>query len=190
MLKVGDAVRYKDQDWTVIDIDDTLIDGIKIRNWKHNQPINTRYVCLGDLQKCNTKLVSVGVLRPEMNPSVQLTEEQIKKISDDKKCEEILKAFKPLKDIATKKQVGGYHYKDFKIQPVEFIHANKLDFCEGNAIKYICRHRKKNGKQDLEKAKHYIELLLELEYGCETSQQSTNGQKTQSDTESNTTRGT
>lgn len=61
-------------------------------------------------------------------------------------------------------QVGGNHYKDLKIQPIEYIHANGLDYFEGNVIKYITRHRRKNGKQDLEKAKHYIDLLIELEY--------------------------
>lgn len=63
-----------------------------------------------------------------------------------------------------KTQVGGNHYKDCKIQPIEFIHANNIPFCEANAIKYLCRHRNKNGKQDLEKAKHYIDLLIKLEY--------------------------
>ena len=62
-------------------------------------------------------------------------------------------------------QVGGSHYKDLKIQPIEFIHANNIGFCEANAIKYLCRWRNKNGRQDLEKAKHYIDLLIELEYG-------------------------
>ena len=62
-------------------------------------------------------------------------------------------------------QVGGTHYKDLKIQPIEFIHANNIPFCEANAIKYLCRWRNKNGKQDLLKARHYIDLLIELEYG-------------------------
>lgn len=66
--------------------------------------------------------------------------------------------------MAKETQVGGNHYKDLKIQPIEYIHANGLDYFEGNVIKYITRHRKKNGKQDLEKAKHYIDLLIELEY--------------------------
>lgn len=61
-------------------------------------------------------------------------------------------------------QVGGNHYKDLKIQPIEYIHANGLNFLEGNVVKYITRHRKKNGKQDLEKAKHCIDLLIEFEY--------------------------
>lgn len=64
---------------------------------------------------------------------------------------------------ALEKQVSGSHYKDCKIQPIEYIHANGLDFCEGNVVKYITRWRSKNGIKDLEKAKHYIELLIELE---------------------------
>lgn len=64
---------------------------------------------------------------------------------------------------ALSSQVGGSHYKDCKIQPIEFIHANNIPFCEANAIKYLCRWRIKNGIQDLEKAKHYIDLLIELE---------------------------
>lgn len=61
-------------------------------------------------------------------------------------------------------QVGGGHYKDLKIQPVEFIHANGLGFMEGAVIKYVARHKAKNGRQDLEKAIHFLQLLLELEY--------------------------
>ena len=60
-------------------------------------------------------------------------------------------------------QVGGGHYKDMAIQPVEFIHANGLGFFEGNVVKYVSRWRKKNGVADLEKARHYIDLLIELE---------------------------
>lgn len=62
------------------------------------------------------------------------------------------------------KQEGGDHYKNSKIQPVEYIHANGLGFCEGNVIKYVTRHKSKNGSEDIKKAIHYLELLLELEY--------------------------
>ena len=61
-------------------------------------------------------------------------------------------------------QIGGSHYKDFKIQPVVFIEKNKLSFLEGNVIKRICRHANKNGLEDLRKAKHEIDLLIELYY--------------------------
>ena len=64
-------------------------------------------------------------------------------------------------------QVGGSHYKDMKIQPSEFINKNELQFAEGNAIKYICRHGSKGQKQDLEKAKHYIDMIIERDYGDE-----------------------
>ena len=60
-------------------------------------------------------------------------------------------------------QVSGNHYKDLPIQPVEYIHANNIGYFEGNVIKYVSRWRAKNGIKDLEKAKHYIELLIELE---------------------------
>lgn len=61
-------------------------------------------------------------------------------------------------------QVGGGHYKKYKIQPTEFIHKNNIPFIEGNIVKYVIRHRDKNGLQDLLKAKHYIDLLIELDY--------------------------
>lgn len=65
---------------------------------------------------------------------------------------------------ATNIQVGGNHYRDMKIQPIEFIQANGLNFCQGNVVKYITRYKHKNGKEDLLKARHYIDLLLQYEY--------------------------
>ena len=64
---------------------------------------------------------------------------------------------------STDRQIGGDHYKNLAIQPVEFIEKNGLGYCIGNIIKYLCRYKKKNGVQDLKKAKHYIEMLLEME---------------------------
>lgn len=60
-------------------------------------------------------------------------------------------------------QVAGSHYKRLKIQPVEYMHANNLPFIEGSIIKYVTRWREKGGMKDLEKAKHFIDLLIELE---------------------------
>ena len=60
-----------------------------------------------------------------------------------------------------KKQVGGSHYKKYKIQPVEFIIKNNIGFVEGNIIKYVLRFKEKGGVSDLLKAKHYIELLID-----------------------------
>ena len=62
------------------------------------------------------------------------------------------------------KQIGGSHYKKMKIQPSRFVIENELLFPEGNVIKYICRHRFKNGKEDLEKAIHFIEMIIERDY--------------------------
>jgi len=63
---------------------------------------------------------------------------------------------------ALKKQIGGRHYRSMVIQPAEFIYFNDIGFLEGNVIKYVCRYRMKNGIQDLLKAKHYVELLIEM----------------------------
>lgn len=61
-------------------------------------------------------------------------------------------------------QIGGEHYRKMKIQPIEFIHANELDFLQGNVVKYITRHKNKNGAADVRKALHYCQLILELQY--------------------------
>ena len=58
------------------------------------------------------------------------------------------------------KQIGGSHYKKFKIQPYEFISKNDLSFFQGNVIKYVCRYKNKAGIQDLEKIIHYCELEI------------------------------
>lgn len=62
------------------------------------------------------------------------------------------------------KQIGGDHYKQFKIQPVEYIMANNLGFCEGSAIKYITRHALKGGKADILKAIHLLEIVIKMKY--------------------------
>lgn len=65
---------------------------------------------------------------------------------------------------ALDKQVAGSHYSTLKIQPIEYIWANGLPFIEGNVVKYITRHRSKGGADDIRKAIHFCELLLEMEY--------------------------
>ena len=62
------------------------------------------------------------------------------------------------------KQEGGSHYRPMKIQPIEFIYENRIPYIEGNVIKYVYRHRSKNKLEDLEKARHYIDILIEMEY--------------------------
>jgi len=68
----------------------------------------------------------------------------------------------------SEKQVGGTHYKGMNIQPTKFIALNEIPFIEGNVIKYVCRHRFKNGKEDVLKAIHYLNLLLEYQYPDES----------------------
>lgn len=62
------------------------------------------------------------------------------------------------------KQVSGNHYKNMAVQPIEYIHSNKINFLDGNVIKYISRHASKNGADDVRKAIHYCELILKLDY--------------------------
>jgi Protein of unknwon function (DUF3310) len=92
-------------------------------------------------------------------------------------CSDSLSAWQPIHETAHEttpvaeaptqsalhRQVGGDHYKNHKIQPIEYIHANNIPFAEGCVIKYVSRWREKNGIKDLEKAKHFIEMLIELE---------------------------
>lgn len=66
---------------------------------------------------------------------------------------------------ATATQVAGDHYKNCAIQPIEYIEANGLGYHEGNVVKYITRHCSKGGVDDLRKARHYIDMLIEFKYG-------------------------
>lgn len=84
--------------------------------------------------------------------------------------EEVLMV-KPLKEVCNnlpaplESQVGGSHYKQYAIQPVQYAMANNLNYCQANAVKYVTRYRDKGGKEDLLKAIHNIEILIQLEYG-------------------------
>lgn len=89
---------------------------------------------------------------------------------DDAKPQEWNKASKTVygklmhpNDTAIKRQVGGNHYNKYEIQPIDFIIANKLGWCEANAVKYITRWKDKNGVEDLRKAIHYLEMLIQRE---------------------------
>lgn len=66
-------------------------------------------------------------------------------------------------------QYGGEHYKGKAIQPVEYAHANNLSFFQGNVVKYVTRYKDKKGAEDIEKAVHYLQMILEFEYGVKTS---------------------
>jgi hypothetical protein len=70
---------------------------------------------------------------------------------------------------AMDKQVGGSHYKDCVIEPIEYIYANGLGYCEANIVKYITRYNSKGGEQDLDKVIHYVEMLKEIKYGARSN---------------------
>lgn len=78
--------------------------------------------------------------------------------------EQVLVELSKASDLPSTNQVGGSHYKNFEIQPSEFIHKNNLGWCEGNVIKYVCRHQFKNGAEDVKKAIHYLKLILQWVY--------------------------
>lgn len=71
---------------------------------------------------------------------------------------------------ALNSQVGGSHYKKYRIQPVEYAMANNLNYCQANAIKYVTRYRDKHGVEDLRKAIHNLEILIELEENDQRNQ--------------------
>lgn len=71
------------------------------------------------------------------------------------------------KQRALDKQTGGTHYKGLAIQPIEYAFKNHLDPCQFSVVKYITRFRDKNGVEDLKKAKDFIDMLIEMEYGEE-----------------------
>lgn len=80
-------------------------------------------------------------------------------------------------------QVGGSHYKDMPIQPMEYSMANGLDACQHTIVKYVTRFRQKGGIQDLEKARHVIDMLIEFERKAQTPKSANDNQPTGSYTE-------
>ena len=70
----------------------------------------------------------------------------------------------PNQPTALADQVGGRHYKSLAIQPAEYCQRNRLPYCESSVIRYVTRHREKNGREDIEKAIHCLRLLFEIEY--------------------------
>lgn len=103
-------------------------------------------------EKLGVSRVTVYAARNKMKPEVE----------DLKPAPELVIEAKPAVDT---RQVGGNHYTTLDIQPWEIIERNNLGFFEGNALKYILRFRAKGGVEDLEKARHYLDKLIEMEHG-------------------------
>lgn len=103
-------------------------------------------------------LMSSAIICLDNQPVLGLPLELQEKQQEEKRMDKISSALNS--------QVGGSHYKDRKIQPVQYIEANELQFLEGCVVKRVTRHDKPTGKgrQDIEKAIHELQLLLELRY--------------------------
>ena len=104
-----------------------------------------------------------------MNQSATLPNRAVPSTYDQRAAEALLQQT-IAKKTATERQVGGQHYKGLQIQPGTFAHKNGLTFYEGCVIKRVCRHsRGGKGRQDIEKAIHELQIILELEYGDDSA---------------------
>jgi hypothetical protein len=101
------------------------------------------------------------IVRDDFDQGNMLYQEQYEKVTEEAPAP-------ATSDNPLEVQIGGSHYKDMAIQPIEFCVANNIPFAEGNVIKYVSRWRKKGGVQDLKKARHMLDVLIE-------QQEKTNG---------------
>jgi len=110
-----------------------------------------RIVITTDDEKANAEKQNQSMINASIEYSRKLKAEQM--------AENTATEQQPIN--ALQVQIAGDHYKTMKIQPVEYIMANNLDFCEGNIIKYVSRYKNKNGVEDLKKARHFLDILIE-----------------------------
>jgi len=117
------------------------------------------------------KTVTLSTSKKPLSQTITMMEDEITKLTDEQlermahnlgKPRIRMQAAEPVATSALDVQVGGAHYKDMAIQPVEFITKNNLGFLEGSIVKRICRWRAKDGLKDLEKIKHEVDLLIQL----------------------------
>lgn len=138
-FEIGDAVRIKEE------------------SWEHSYDILSKFGFQRNVSYEVTGVYPRGVI--SLKGATATYYPEYFELSITNRTEDVKKP-----QSALDKQVSGNHYKDCGIQPIEYIHANGLSYIEGNVIKYTTRHSKKNGKADIEKAIHYLELILEMEY--------------------------
>ena len=110
-------------------------------------------------------ILNVELLEEMIEEAAQLNRREILEMtmSSSNPWELLREAQREEKATTLAAQVGGGHYKDLPIQPVEYIHKNGIPFIEGCIIKYATRWRAKGGKEDIKKIIHFAEMLLELE---------------------------
>ena len=111
------------------------------------------------IEKCGHEIIWQRPTHPEELPFID--DEPSQSLNDQ--YAEIEK----VRQSAWQKQEGGNHYKNLKIQPMQYALENKLDYAQANVVKYVTRHKEKNGKEDLLKAIHNLELMIEFYYGDE-----------------------
>lgn len=148
--KIGDRVAfdytdgYESGTGTVVDVT-TLVGLVGVDS--DDKLLNIRHNCNG---------------RAKEDHGLWIAPEDLIKIPPTKEPMAVVDHYHATKKVTTPfdEQVGGGHYKTMTIQPVEFILANELGFCEGNIIKYTCRYKQKGGIQDLKKVIHYAEMLI------------------------------
>ena len=116
---------------------------------------------VGDGEPCNWCEKENKMTKDDRGWSRESHEQYMARRSEE---EDLINKERFSKTKATDNQVGGSHYKDCVIQPVEYIIKNKLDFLEGNVVKYITRHRTKGQEEDIRKVIHYCELILQHKY--------------------------
>ena len=116
---------------------------------------------VGDGEPCNWCEKENKMTKDDRGWSRESHEQYMARRSEE---EDLINKERFSKTKATDNQVGGDHYKDCVIQPVEYIIKNKLDFLEGNVVKYITRHRTKGQEEDIRKVIHYCELILQHKY--------------------------
>ena len=172
MLKIGDRVRV---------LEDLYNGSICVANKGDiiTIPVVDHYNLSHNIFKENKIAISVGTGLHSLSKFELVSEKSsesdelmtVDELNDRSKKDEKLKklSLQWVKEDASESvsafdtQTGGSHYKDLKIEPVEYALANKLDFAQGSIIKYVTRFRNKNGIEDLRKAIHCIELLIEFE---------------------------
>ena len=138
--------------------------------WEHYCQKEKTIMSVGDGEPCNWCGKEHTMTKDDRGWSRESHEQYMaRKLKQDKEeYQELMKGtYEYEYGKATDKQVGGSHYKDCVIQPVDYIVKNNLDFLEGNVVKYITRHKLKGGVEDIKKVIHYAELILELRYGKE-----------------------
>lgn len=148
-----------------------------MQNYRTFCPVCLKYVHMGDLVTCG-KAAECGLKTDPPIEEIPLdfdrnglsAAQQFAPILEDTQQEkptvpqalrDALTLHKELQKTATDRQVGGDHYASQAIQPIHYIFENNLGFCEGNVIKYVTRYQKKNGVEDLKKARHYLDMLIE-----------------------------